>query len=60
MNAGDLIEVTFLHEHQLGFDSTPFFCIVDEINENVDGWLWATSVSSGVQYDLDPTQFKDA
>jgi len=57
MKVGDKICVHFLYEDQLGFDEVPFICTLNEENEIVDGWCLADSDSSGVRYDLDPTQF---
>jgi len=58
MKLGDKVQATLLWAYQEGKDEVPFDAIISHIDEFFIGEIKVVSISSGIEYRLDPTQYE--
>jgi hypothetical protein len=58
MKAGDKVSVILLWAYQKGKEEVPFDAIVSHVDDFFIGEIKVVSISSGIEYRLDPTQYE--
>jgi len=58
MKVGDKVQATHLWPYQGKADEVPFDAIISHIDDFFIGEIKVVSISSGIEYRLDPTQYE--
>jgi hypothetical protein len=58
MKVGDKVSVTHLWPYQGKIDEVPFDAIISYVDDFFIGEIKVVSISSGIEYRLDPTQYE--
>ena len=58
MKVGDKVQSTHLWPYQGKADEVPFDAIISHIDDFFIGEIKVVSISSGIEYRLDPTQYE--